>query len=89
VPADFIDCGAGALLSANLRAQAEALTREGRPSSTLRMDKLDPRALGRLMALYEHKVFTQGVLWNLNGFDQPGVELGKQLANRILQRGGK
>ena len=48
------------------------------------MDKLTPRALGRLLALYEHKVFVQGVIWNINSFDQWGVELGKVLANRIL-----
>jgi glucose-6-phosphate isomerase len=87
VPVDFIDCKAGTLLSANARAQAEALTQEGRPSSTLRLPGLEPRALGRLMALYEHKAFVQGVIWNLNSFDQPGVELGKKLANRILKGG--
>src|SRR5262249_8144662 len=60
VPADFIDCNSGALLSANARAQAEALAHEGRPSSTLTLPRLDARALGRLMALYEHKAFVQG-----------------------------
>ncbi len=45
----------------------------------------DARNLGRLIALYEHKVFTQGVLWNINSFDQPGVELGKRLAQKILK----
>jgi glucose-6-phosphate isomerase len=55
-----------------------------RPSSTIRMDGLNAGNLGRLIALYEHKVFTQGVLWNVNSFDQWGVELGKELANRIL-----
>ena len=43
------------------------------------------RDLGRLIALYEHKVFTQGVVWNINSFDQCGVELGKQLGQRILK----
>ena len=55
-----------------------------RPSNTFVFDKLTPRALGRLLALYEHKVFVQGVLWNVNSFDQWGVELGKQLAQAIL-----
>ena len=55
-----------------------------RPTSTIIFPILDPRALGRLLALYEHKVYVQGVLWNINSFDQWGVELGKQLARRIL-----
>jgi glucose-6-phosphate isomerase len=56
-----------------------------RPSSTLRLEGLDARNLGRLLAVYEHKVFTQGVLWNVNSFDQWGVDLGKALADRILK----
>jgi glucose-6-phosphate isomerase len=52
----------------------------------LRLDKLDARHLGRLLAAYEHKVFTQGVIWNVNSFDQWGVELGKQLADDILNK---
>ncbi|WP_127477955.1 glucose-6-phosphate isomerase [Sulfurivermis fontis] len=55
-----------------------------RPSNTLLFDRLTPRTLGRLIALYEHKVFVQGVIWNVNSFDQWGVELGKQLAKAIL-----
>lgn len=55
-----------------------------RPSNMFLMDKLTPRALGRLLALYEHKVFVQGVIWNINSFDQWGVELGKVLAGNIL-----
>jgi len=55
-----------------------------RPSSTILADELTPGALGRLVALYEHKVFVQGVVWNIFSFDQWGVELGKQLARRIL-----
>ena len=55
-----------------------------RPSNTFMMDKLTPRALGRLIALYEHKIFVQGVVWNIYSFDQWGVELGKQLAKVIL-----
>lgn len=54
-----------------------------RPSNTLLYRKLDPRTLGALIALYEHKVFVQGVVWNINSFDQWGVELGKQLAGVI------
>ncbi len=55
-----------------------------RPSNTLLFDRLDAYTLGGLIALYEHKVFVQGVIWNINSFDQWGVELGKQLAARIL-----
>jgi glucose-6-phosphate isomerase len=54
-----------------------------RPSNTLLADELSPRVLGELIAVYEHKVFTQGVIWNINSFDQWGVELGKALAGRI------
>jgi glucose-6-phosphate isomerase len=54
-----------------------------RPSTTFAYRRLGPRTLGRLLALYEHKVFVMGVIWNSNSFDQWGVELGKQLANRI------
>jgi glucose-6-phosphate isomerase len=55
-----------------------------RPSSTLLCDRLTPFSLGALVALYEHSVFTQAVLWDINAFDQWGVELGKQLAGRIV-----
>ncbi len=55
-----------------------------RPSNTILMDRLTPAALGKLVALYEHSVFTQGVVWNINSFDQWGVELGKVLAQRII-----
>jgi glucose-6-phosphate isomerase len=48
------------------------------------LDKLTPAALGKLVALYEHKVFVQGTVWEINSFDQWGVELGKVLANRIV-----
>ena len=54
-----------------------------RPSNTLVADRLEPAALGALIALYEHKVFAQGVIWDVNSFDQWGVELGKVLAVRI------
>lgn len=56
-----------------------------RPSNTILVQKLTPATLGALIAAYEHKVFVQGTIWNINSFDQWGVELGKQLANRILQ----
>ena len=55
-----------------------------RPSNLLLADRLTPAALGRLVALYEHSVFTQGVIWNIDSFDQWGVELGKVLAQRII-----
>ncbi|MGE5141198.1 MAG: glucose-6-phosphate isomerase [Rudaea sp.] len=54
------------------------------PSTTIVADRLTPRSLGRLVALYEHSVFTQGVIWNIDSFDQWGVELGKALAQRII-----
>jgi glucose-6-phosphate isomerase len=100
VPVDFIVAGVSEVLDANAEAQSRALacgTADAalpphrrypgdRPSSTLRLEKLDARNLGRLLAAYEHKAFTQGVLWNVNSFDQWGVELGKQLADGILQK---
>jgi glucose-6-phosphate isomerase len=55
-----------------------------RPSNTILADRLTPESLGKLVALYEHSVFTQGVIWNIDSFDQWGVELGKQLAQRII-----
>jgi glucose-6-phosphate isomerase len=83
------------LLIANVFAQAEALafgktadvphrTFEGnRPTNTILLDRLTPEALGKLVALYEHSVFTQGTVWGIDSFDQWGVELGKVLAKRI------
>ena len=59
-----------------------------RPSTTLMLDRLTPRSLGALIALYEHRVFTSGALWGINSFDQWGVELGKALANQLLPRLG-
>ena len=71
-------------------AQADATTLAphkaipgNRPSNTLFMDRVTPKTVGALIALYEHKVYAQGVLWNLNSFDQWGVELGKLLGNQV------
>jgi Glucose-6-phosphate isomerase len=55
-----------------------------RPSNTILAEVIDPNTLGKLIALYEHSVFTQGVIWGINSFDQWGVELGKVLAQRII-----
>src|SRR4029079_17717136 len=55
-----------------------------RPTNSILLDRLTPEALGRLVALYEHSVFTQGTVWNIDPFDQWGVELGKVLAQRIV-----
>ncbi|WP_293956201.1 MULTISPECIES: glucose-6-phosphate isomerase [unclassified Sphingobacterium] len=55
-----------------------------RPTNSILLKKMTPRTLGRLVAFYEHKIFVQGVIWNIYSFDQWGVELGKQLANQIL-----
>jgi glucose-6-phosphate isomerase len=66
-------------------ALAAHRTFEGnRPSNVMLLERLTPAALGKLVALYEHDVFTQGVIWGIDSFDQWGVELGKQLAGRIL-----
>jgi len=55
-----------------------------RPTNMILADELTPRVLGQLVALYEHKVFTQGTIWQVNSFDQWGVELGKELARGIV-----
>jgi glucose-6-phosphate isomerase len=55
-----------------------------RPSNVILADRLTPEILGKLVALYEHSVFTQGAIWNIGSFDQWGVELGKVLAKRII-----
>jgi glucose-6-phosphate isomerase len=55
-----------------------------RPTNSILFKKLTPRILGSLIAMYEHKIFVQGVIWNIFSFDQWGVELGKQLAKQIL-----
>ena len=89
--------GARAALAANALAQSSALAfgnpvpdaphkalPGNRPSSTLLLKRLAPRSLGALIALYEHKVFVEGTIWNLNSFDQWGVEHGKNLARALL-----
>ena len=88
------------LLLANMIAQSEALMTGrasdshhhhyagNRPSSVILLDRLDPATLGKLLALYEHKVFVEGSIWNVNSFDQWGVELGKALARNILEGKG-
>lgn len=95
----FKDKDAHRKLMANCIAQSEALMKgtygkfvengfksfEGnKPSTTLVIKKLTPESLGQLLALYEHKTFVQGVIWNICSFDQWGVELGKKIANSIL-----
>jgi len=81
---------------AHLLAQAEALANGedsadaqkryagNRPSTLLLLDQLDPRSFGALIAMYEHSVHAQSVLWGINAFDQWGVELGKRVADRLL-----
>ncbi len=56
-----------------------------KPTNTIFIEKLTPKSLGKLIAMYEHKIFVQGVIWNIFSYDQFGVELGKQLASKILQ----
>ena len=57
-----------------------------RPSNTILFHTLTPKSLGKLVALYEHKIFTQGILWNIYSYDQFGVELGKELAKKLLNK---
>ena len=83
-------------LQANLLAQTEAFANGqssddphrayagGRPTTTLLLDALTPHSFGALLALYEHSVYLQSLVWGINAFDQFGVELGKQVANRLL-----
>lgn len=99
VPCDFIlthpeDNDRSRLLAANALAQTAALMHGdasdaaaypgNQPSTTIVLPQLSPRTLGALLALYEHKVFVEGVIWNINSFDQPGVELGKRIATDLL-----
>jgi glucose-6-phosphate isomerase len=79
------DLAGKGLAEAEIDALAPQKTFPGnRPSSFILLERLTPEALGALLALYEHKVFVEGVIWGLNSFDQWGVELGKTLATRIL-----
>ncbi|MDH5622516.1 MAG: glucose-6-phosphate isomerase [Gammaproteobacteria bacterium] len=94
VPVDFLLSESSSLAIANCVAQAEALMvgttddsiepyrvhSGSRPSNTIHYNNLTPEVLGQLIALYEHKVFVEGVIWGINSFDQWGVELGKKLA---------
>ena len=57
---------------------------DNKASFHILFDKLTPRSLGKLVALYEHKIYTQGILWNIYSFDQFGVELGKEMAKKLL-----
>ena len=66
------------------RLAAHKTMKGNTPSNTLLMERLDPHSLGALLALYEHKIFVQGVIWQVNSYDQWGVELGKQLGNEVL-----
>ncbi|MFT3896443.1 MAG: glucose-6-phosphate isomerase [Thermomonas sp.] len=96
VRGDHAHAGNHDALLANLLAQTEALANGqgnpdahrayagGRPSTLLLLDALTPETLGMLIALYEHSVYLQAVSWGINAFDQFGVELGKQVANRLL-----
>ena len=79
--AEELDPGAG-----GSEAVAHRVVPGDQPSTTIVYERLTPRTLGALIALYEHKVFVQGVCWGINSFDQWGVELGKQLAGEILAR---
>jgi glucose-6-phosphate isomerase len=68
------------------RLAAHKVVPGNRPSNTLVMERVSPRRLGALIALYEHKVFAQSVIWGTNAFDQWGVELGKQLGKGVYSR---
>ena len=56
-----------------------------KPTNTLLIEQLNPESLGKLIAMYEHKIFVEGIIWNIYSYDQWGVELGKQLANNVLE----
>jgi glucose-6-phosphate isomerase len=78
------DLESAGLSAAEAKALAPHKTHPGRrPSNTLVFEKLSPEVLGQLIALYEHKVFVEGVIWGINSFDQWGVELGKRLAANL------
>ncbi len=77
--------GAALLAGTPVGTAPHAASTGNRPSSTLLIERLSPEALGQLISLYEHKVFVQGALWNINSFDQWGVEQGKKLAHAIAE----
>ena len=80
--AELLNAGASETQANSLAAHK---TMKGNtPSNTILMERLDPHSLGALLALYEHKIFVQGVIWQVNSYDQWGVELGKQLGNEVL-----
>jgi glucose-6-phosphate isomerase len=79
------ELAASGMTAADIEAIVPHKVFEGnRPTTTILYDRLTPFALGRLIAMYEHKIFCQGIIWDINSFDQWGVELGKQLAKVIL-----
>lgn len=73
-----------ALMNGNATSNAHAAIPGNRPSTSILVDEFDARRIGMLLALYEHKVYVQSVIWNINAFDQWGVALGKQVADRVL-----
>jgi len=83
LPTLFDQAPAGAPIDAPTLA-AHRTFPGNRPSTTFVLERLTPRSLGALIALYEHRVFTAGAIWAIDSFDQWGVELGKQLGNRLL-----
>ena len=77
---------AQALMAGRVAAEPHRSFPGNRPSTTLLLERLEPRSLGALIALYEHRVFTSGAVWGIDSFDQWGVELGKGLGNALLAR---
>jgi glucose-6-phosphate isomerase len=75
-----------ALMLGQVSANQHEYMQGNRPSSTIVLKELSPKTLGMLIALYEHKVYVQGVMWNINSFDQPGVQLGKVLAKEVYEK---
>jgi glucose-6-phosphate isomerase len=83
----YADLSAKGLEEATVESLATHKTMPGnKPSNTLLFQQLDPKTLGALVAMYEHKVFVQGAIWGINSFDQWGVELGKELGNQVLDK---